>query len=261
MASIGLKYVAWAQMATEPTNAIPTYNTGIELGKAVSANLTVTNAEAELYANDMLAEYVAEFVSAGLTMEVDNISLQNQATLYGAAYNDGELAVGSEDTAPYGGIGGYQVLMVHGERKYRAYFFPKAKASMPDWTGTTKGQSISFGTQPLNLRIAAPNYGKWYLIKEFTDESAAKAWVDAKIGGTASQYTINIMVQGANGTTKVASPTGAVAAPAGETFEIAITGTLAALYDNGTEKKSSVANGKYTLASLAADHEIAIVFS
>ena len=260
MASIGLKYVAWAQMATEPDSAIPTYGTGIELGKAVSANLTVTNAEAELYANDMLAEYVREFVSAELTMEVDNISLQNQATLYGASYADGELSVGAEDTAPYGGIGGYQVLMVNGVRKYRAYFFPKAKASMPDWTATTKGQSISFGTQPMNLRIAAPKYGKWYLIKEFDNESAAKAWVDAKVG-TTSTYTINIMVQGANGTTKVASPVGAVAAASGSTFEIAITGTLTALYDNGTEKKSSVANNKYTLSSLAADHEIAIVFS
>ena len=260
MASIGLKYVAWAQMATEPDNAIPTYGTGIELGKAVSANLTVTNSEAELYANDMLAEYVSEFVSAELTMEVDNISLQNQATLYGASYVDGELAVSTEDTAPYGGIGGYQVLMVHGERKYRSYFFPKAKASMPDWTGTTKGQSISFGTQPLNLRIAAPEFGKWYFIKEFDNEAAAKAWVDAKVG-TTSTYNINIMAQGANGTTKVASPVGVVAAPAGETFEIAITGTLTALYDNGAEKKSSVAGGKYTLSALAADHEIAIVFS
>lgn len=260
MASIGLKYVAWAQMATEPANAAPTYGTGIELGKAVSANLTVTNAEAELYANDMLAEYVAEFVSAELTMEVDNISLQNQATLYGALYDNGEMQVGSEDTAPYGGIGGYQVLMVHGVRKYRAYFFPKAKAQMPDWTGTTKGASISFGTQPLNLRIAAPNYGKWYLIKEFDNEAGAKAWVDAKVG-TATQYAVNIMVQGANGTTKVASPVGANAGAAGADFEIAITGTLTALYDNGTEKKSSVSGGKYTISSLAGDHEIAIIFS
>ena len=260
MASIGLKYVAWAQMATEPDSSAPTYGTGVELGKAVSANLTVTNAEAELYANDMLAEYVSEFVSGELTMEVDNISLQNQATLYGAIYDDGEMQVGTEDTAPYGGIGGYQVLMVHGVRKYRAWFFPKAKATMPDWTGTTKGASISFGTQPINMRIAAPAYGKWYFVKEFDTEAAAKAYIDAKLG-IAGTFNINIMVQGANGTTKVASPVGSNAAAAGSNFEIAITGTLAALYDNGTEKKSSVSSGKYTLSSLAANHEIAIVFS
>ena len=178
MASIGLKYVSWGKMKTEPDNAMPTYESVIELGKAVSANLTITNAEAELYANDMLAEYVAEFVSAELTMEVDNITLENQATLYGSTYADGEMKVSSEDTAPYGGIGGYQVLMVNGVRKYRAWVFPKAKASIPDWTGTTKGQSISFGTQPINLRIAAPKDTVWYYLKEFDTEAAAKAYVD-----------------------------------------------------------------------------------
>lgn len=178
MASIGLKYVSWGQMASEPAAAIPTYSTVVELGKAVSANLTITNAEAELYANDMLAEYVAEFVSAELTMEVDNISLENQAKLYGATYAEGEMKVGAEDTAPYGGIGGYQVLMVNGVRKYRAWVFPKAKASIPDWTGTTKGQSVSFGTQPINMRIAAPKEGTWYYLKEFDTETAAKAYVD-----------------------------------------------------------------------------------
>lgn len=259
MASIGLKYVAWAQMATEPDNAVPTFGTGLVLGKAVSANLSITRAEAELYADDMLAEYVNEFSSGNLTMEVDNISLQNQATLYGATYSNGEMQVGTEDSAPYGGIGGYQVLMIHGVRKYRAWFFPKAKATMPDWTGTTKGSSISFGTQPIDMRIAAPAYGAWYRVKEFDSESAAKAWVDGLLGVTTS-YTVNVMVQGANGTTKVASPVGANAAAGGESFEIAITGTVVALYDNGTDKKSSVAGGKYTIASLAADHEVAIIF-
>jgi len=259
MASIGLKYVAWAQMATEPDNAVPTYGTGVELGRAVSANLTVTNAEAELYANDMLAEYVAEFVSGELTMEVDNISLQHQATLYGAAYEDGEMQVGAEDTAPYGGIGGYQVLMVRGVKKYRAWFFPKAKAQMPDWTGTTKGSSISFGTQPINMRIAAPTFGKWYYVKEFDSEAAAKAYIDAKLGVT-STFMVNVMVQGANGTTKVASPIGSNAAASGSSFEIAITGTPTALYDNGTDKKASISGGKYTIASLAADHNVAIIF-
>ena len=184
MASIGLKYVAWAELNTEPATAIPTYKTssGVVLGKAVSANLSIQRAEAELYADDMLAEYVSEFSSATLTMEVDNISLQNQATIYGATYNEGEMQVSADDTPPYGGIGGYQVLMVQGVRKYRAWFFPKAKATFPDWTGTTKGSSISFGTAPLDMRIASPAYGAWYYIKEFDTEAAAKAYIDTKVG-------------------------------------------------------------------------------
>ena len=104
MAAIGLKYMAWAPMASEPDDAAPTYGTGIVLGRAVSTNLTITNAEGELYADDMLAEYVSEFASGELAAEVDNIAVENQAKLYGATYADGEMQMGGQDTAPYGGV-------------------------------------------------------------------------------------------------------------------------------------------------------------
>lgn len=258
MATIGLKYVAWGKMATEPNAAIPTYNTGVVVGKAVSANLAITNAEAELFADDMLAEYVSEFSSAALTMEVDNISLQNQAVLYGAAYNDGEMQISTDDTAPFGGVGGYQVLMVNGARKYRAWFFPKAKASVPDWTGTTKGSSVSFGTQPINLKIAAPNFGAWYYVKEFTTESAAKAYVDSKLN-VAVAYNINVQVNGA-GVGEGVDRIGFIAVSGGDAFALEITGTPTALYDNGVDNVGNISGGKYTLTNVAADHDIAIIF-
>ena len=50
MADIGLKYMAGAIMDTDPENAQPTYEPGFVIGKMVSTNLTVTNAEGELYA-------------------------------------------------------------------------------------------------------------------------------------------------------------------------------------------------------------------
>ena len=48
MADIGLKYMAGAIMDTDPENAQPTYEPGFVIGKMVSTNLTVTNAEGEL---------------------------------------------------------------------------------------------------------------------------------------------------------------------------------------------------------------------
>jgi len=191
MAKLGLKYMAWAPIDTEGDAAIPTYQTGKGkvLGRIVSVNVTINNAEGELYADDMLAEYAAEFSSADLTAEVDNISLENQALLYGASYatsgdNAGEMTAGPEDTPPYGGVGGYQSLQVNGSKKYRAWFYPKAKASMPDFDGTTKGSSISFGTEPIKMKISAPKYGPWYYVREFTSETAAKTYINGKLGIT-----------------------------------------------------------------------------
>lgn len=187
MAKLGLKYMAWAPMATEPDAAIPTYTSGkgIVVGRMVSINVAISNSEGELYADDMLAEYASEFSSADLTADVDNISLENQAAMYGAHYStDGEFTANADDSAPYGGVGGYQVLQISGVKKYRAWFYPKAKAAIPDFDGTTKGNSISFGTQPIKMKIASPKYGPWYYAKEFDTEAAAKSYINGKLGIT-----------------------------------------------------------------------------
>ena len=255
---MGLKYLAWAQQATEPTNAVPTYSAGKVIGKMVSANLAIENNEGELYADDMLAEYISEFKSAEFTAEVDNIPLADQATIYGAAYVGDEFKASKDDTPPFGAIGGYQVLMVGGVRKYRAWFFPKVKATMPDWDGTTRGDSITFGTQPIQMKVMAPAYGPWYYLKEFTTEAAAKAYVDTKLG-VATWYNIDVQVQGA-GAGESATPVGITAVAASGTFELAVAGTVTALYDNGVESKASIAGGKYTLSSVSAAHTIAVIF-
>lgn len=188
MAKMGLKYMVWNEMDTETDAAVPTYKSAgaIVVGRMVSLNVAIQNSEGELYADDLLAEYASEFSSADLTAEVDNISLENQAKLYGATCTEGELQAKADDTAPYGGIGGYQVLQISGVRKYRAWFYPKVKASMPDFDGSTKGNSISFGTQPIKMKVAAPKFGPWYVAKEFDTEAAAKAYIDGKVGLTAS---------------------------------------------------------------------------
>ena len=258
MAKLGLKYVAWAQMATEPAAAIPTYDPGLVLGKAVSANLAVTNIEGELYADDVLAEYKSEFQSAALTMEVDNIALANQAKLYGATYASDEMTHSLNDAAPYGGVGGYQVLQINNVKKFRAWFFPKAKASIPDWSGTTKGNSISFGTQPLSLKVMAPNYGPWYYVKEFTTEAAAQAYIDTKLG-VAVWHEIAVQINGA-GVGDSATPAGISYVANAGTFALTIAGTATALYDNGVDSVASISAGVYTIANVTAAHNIAVIF-
>lgn len=258
MASMGLKYLAWGKMAAEPTNAIPTYNPGKVIGKMVSANLSIQWADGELYADDMLSEYISEFASGDLTMEVDNIALADQATLYGATYDADEFQAVYSDTPPFGGIGGVQVLMVNGARKYRAWFFPKVRASMPDWDATTRPDSISFGTQPLNMKVLTPLYGPWYYVKEFTTESAAKAYIDTKLGVT-TWHEINVQVQGA-GVGDEATPVGISAVENEGEFVLNIAGSPTALYDNGVDEKASISAGKYTLASVEEPHNICVIF-
>ncbi len=258
MADIGLKYMAGAKMATEPENAMPTYEPGMVIGKMVQINLAVKNAEGKLYADDELAEYVSEFSEADLTAEVDNITLDKQATMYGATYTDDELMHNAEDQAPNMGVGGVQPLRVGSVKKFRTWFFAKARAALPDWKGNTRGDSISFGTQPIKMKITSPNYGAWYRVKEFDSYVAAKAHIDTLLG-VGVWHKISVQVNGAS-TGEGATPIGTGYAAAGGTYELTIAGTPTALYDNGVESQASISGGKYTLSSVAEDHNIAVIF-
>lgn len=255
MAKIGYKKFYWAKMATEPETSIPTYKKGLLLGKAVSANLAVTNAEGELYADDQLAEYIKEFSSAQLTAQVDHISLENQATVYGAQYVDDELLHNVNDTPPYGGTGGFQTLIHENVRKYRAWVFPKAKASIPDEDMTTRGNNVSFGTQPIDMKIMAPKFGPWKRVKEFSTEAAADAYVQNMLNvGEWFKAQIMLMGEGSashNGTTYVAS---------GEKMEITFSKAPTKLYVNGEDKTSGISGNKYTVESVTADQKICAIF-
>ena len=256
MAKMGLKLFAWAEMLTEPDNAPPTYGPGVMLGMAVSTNMTIANAEGELFADDMLAEYVSEFSSAALTAEVDNIDLPRQAILYGARYSEERgMECYPDDTPPYGGVSGYQVLMKGGKRKFRAWFFAKAKASMPDWTGTTKGSSISFGTEPIAMKLMAPTSGPWYRVREFTVEAAARAFVEELLN-VQPWHEVSVLASG-NGSAK-AEGGGLVAE--GGSIDIVIEGTPTALFDNGVDKVGDIVDGKYTIANVTERHSVAVIF-
>lgn len=255
MAKIGYKRFYWAKMKEEPAAGLPTYEKGLQLGKAVSCNVAVTNAEGELYGDDQLIEYIAEFSSAQLTAQVDNISLENQAKVYGAQFVDDELLHNVNDTPPYGGTGGYQSLIVENVRKYRAWVFTKAKAAIPDEDSTTRGNNISFGTQPINMKLMAPKYGPWKRVKEFETEAAADAYVQTWLN-IGEWFKAQIMLMG-EGT---ASHNGTVSIAKGEKLEITFGTAPTKLYDNGEDVTSSVSGNKYTLAAMSADHKICAIF-
>ena len=56
MASFGAKYIKFAPVKSEPANGLPTYDTAVEIGNLVKAELTVNLASGEIYANNMLDE-------------------------------------------------------------------------------------------------------------------------------------------------------------------------------------------------------------
>lgn len=235
---------------------------GVAIGKLVSANLTVNLASGELYADDGLAEQLSEFSSGTIAMETDDMSDQVASTVYGCKVEGGVVTSNTNDTAPRGGLAYYKTLMRKGVKYYKGFYYPRVRAALGNDNAQTRGSSITFQTTQTTFTVFADDSGNWRETKTFTDKDSAAAWCEQKTA-VSEYYAVNVTVQGA-GDGKSVDTLGTYYVAKGEDFVMHVTGyaNLTAVYDNGTDKATAVksASGVYTLANVTANHEIAVIF-
>lgn len=174
--------------AKHPCFKPSTAASGVILGKLVAANLTVNLASGELYADDSLAEQLSEFSSGSVAMETDNMADPIASTIYGATVSNGIVTYNKNDTPPEGVLGYYKVLMISGVKKYRAYVYPRAKASVGNDNAQTRGSSINFQTAQTAFTIFDDGAGNWRKTKECDTEADAIAFINSEcsVSGTGS---------------------------------------------------------------------------
>ena len=99
MATIGLDKLYYAAIAEDEAGE-ETYETPVQLAKAISAELSVELAEATLYADDGAAEIVKEFKSGTLSLGIDDIGATVASVLTGATIDDNHVLIsgGEVDT-------------------------------------------------------------------------------------------------------------------------------------------------------------------
>lgn len=177
MSKIGCKH-----MIFQPEQTGETANAGIWLAGLVEANLTLTNASGEIYADNIQWEQEEQFASGSLATEIADLTLDKQATMFGHAYSaeDG-LVKNANDTSPYGKLGYVRTLSRRGVgRIHQAVVFDRAKASESADNVSTKGSSIDYQTNPVTFNISALDNGDWVTLKEFDTEAAAISFVDTE---------------------------------------------------------------------------------
>lgn len=165
MAQFGAKRPIFAPTKTTPDNALPTYDNSkiVTIGKLVKADLTVTNASGELYADDALAEKVDMFASGSLALETDDKTDEVHAEIHGATKDteSSEVTDSDTDNAPRGGLAYYKVIVRNGVRVYKGVFHPLVKAILGNDSAATKGSSITFGTSSTTFTVFRCNSGAW----------------------------------------------------------------------------------------------------
>lgn len=160
-------------------------NAGVILGKLVSANLTVSLASGELFADDGLAEQLSEFASGSIAMETDDLTDENAAEVYGCKVDDGVVTFNKNDTCPRGCLAYYKVLMRNGVKFFKSYFYPRVRAALGNDNAQTRGSSITFNTVQTTFTVMADDNGDWRLWETFSTAAEAAAWCEQKCAVTA----------------------------------------------------------------------------
>ena len=151
--------------------------------KAISCNVETENNDAELYADDALAESDYTFVKANVTIGIDNDDQATMAYLLGHTVTEATqsepatMVRNANDTAPYVGFGRIITKMVNGEYKYDVEVLYKVKFAEPSQENQTKGENVEFGTTELSGVASTLANGNWSLQATFTTRTEAEAYL------------------------------------------------------------------------------------
>lgn len=154
MATIGLDRLYYAKI-TEDANGDETYDTPVQMAKAMSADLSVELAEAILYADDGAAEIVKEFKNGTLSLGVDDIGAAVASDLTGASIDSNGVVVSASEDGGDPVAVGFRAKKANG--KYKYYWLYRVKFGIPATNLATKGDSITFSTPTIEGTILRRN--------------------------------------------------------------------------------------------------------
>lgn len=187
MAFIGLRYPVAAPITAETDGAEPTYGTGFVVGKAITANLTITRNDNPLYGDDAICEDDNGITAMSIELGTDDLEDEVQVKLLGIQSVAGTASAptvyyDTEAASPNVGFGYIRVRRLRGVTSYQANWIYKTMFAQESENSQTKGESIEWQTPTLNGRamgisLTNPSGITFRKRASFETETAAKAWL------------------------------------------------------------------------------------
>ena len=185
MARIGFKKAKYNKIVNGKYEALKE-NKVPEFEKVVDEKFAPEYNNAELYANDGLAETDYSFKKGALSVTVADDDDDFIAGLFGNAIaENGEVVSTINDTAPECGYGHIVPKIVGGARKFKAEFFPRVKWTKISTDNKTRGESVEFGTtalegivMPVDTVINGIESGVWEKHQTFNTLAEAETYLD-----------------------------------------------------------------------------------
>lgn len=194
MPQFGLRGIKVAKYVN--TNGVISYTDRQEVGKAMQANFELRRAEARLYAEDGLAEYMTSAVGGTVSLGVAYIKDAAQKLMFGltektrsvtptggTATSVTGLAVSAKSEGNYVGLGFYCPALKDSVKVFWCCRIAKAFFGPPSMSLQTKGENIVFNTPTTSgeMLMADSDDALLYESAYVDSEAAAIAWVDAAL--------------------------------------------------------------------------------
>ena len=179
MAKIGVRKMFYAKWTADDT-----YTDGAQFGKISSFNFTPTTSSVKDYGDDVVAEVANEMSGGTLSIEANQITLEEKAFLLGHTYStENGLVVKADDQAPYVGVGAMAVEIASGIKAYVAKWYKKLMFHEPNDENSTKQENIAFAHTTIEADVV-PQDGDYGIsvTKSFPSEAAALAWLQEQAG-------------------------------------------------------------------------------
>jgi len=159
-----------------------TYSGGMKLAKSVDMSVSLNNTGAvEFYADNALAESARYFSSGTFSANVDRITDEVAAAIYGATVGeDGSVTYAEGDDIPLVGLGWVEQVVEDNVTKYIGIVFPKAQFDLAGNDLQTRGAQIAFNPYQVGGSIMRDDTAtkRWRVTSpRYTDEATAIQWV------------------------------------------------------------------------------------
>ena len=178
MAKIGVRKAFYAKYTADGT-----YTGGAQFGKISSFNFTPTISSVKDYGDDAVSEVSNEMSGGTLSIEANQLTLQERAFLLGHTYTEQDgLLVNANDTAPYVGFGAMSVEQVSGVKSYVAKWYKKLMFKEPNDENSTKQENVSFQHTTIESDVVPQENYDISITKSFATEAEAVTFLKTQAG-------------------------------------------------------------------------------
>ena len=199
MAYIGMRNPKFWPISSRVDGSAITYGNPVEIGPAVSANVTFEIAENPDYGNDVIIDNDKGVNGYTIALETNDISKEARAACLGweAKMSTDTVPVVQyydvvDGAPPEGGLSYIRVKMFQGTKKYEAFFFHALQFSDGGENASTKQRQITWNHPTMNatgigVYIDSTGKARFFRWMEFDTQSAAETWINTQAGYTPPQ--------------------------------------------------------------------------